>query len=106
VKHPYEGLTASLNRLDYEQDVVVVSPKGKLKKISLRDILIDVRPAGPNSLEMILGCEPGKSVRATEVLKQALGMSDEWVKTVVIRKLKETAAIKRLGFKQCINSSS
>jgi len=89
-----EGLTASLNKLDYNQDLVVVSPKGKLKKIALRDILIDIRPAGTNSLDMILGCEPGKTVRATEVLKQAFGLAEELVKTVGIRKLKTTAAVK------------
>lgn len=106
VKDLSEGLAASLNQLDYDQDVVAVSPKGKLKKIALRDILKKIQPASPNSLDMILGCEPGKSVRATEVLKQAFGLSDEWVKTAVVRKLKPAAEVKGLGFKQCINSLS
>ncbi len=92
-KNPLEELTPSLNLLDYDQDLVIVSPKGKLKKIALRDILLDVRQEDFNSLDMVLGCEPGKTVRATEVLKQAFGLTEEGVKTVGIRKLKMTATV-------------
>jgi hypothetical protein len=42
---------------------------------------------------MILGCEPGKTVRATEILKQTFGLTEEKVKTVRIRKLKIPAGI-------------
>ncbi len=94
-KNPIEGLESSLDKLDYDQNLVIVSPKGKLKKVALRDILLDVRPADSNSLDMILGCEPGKTVRATEVLKQAFGLTEEKVKTVGIRKLKTAATIEK-----------
>jgi radical SAM-linked protein len=90
-----EGLKSSLVQLDFDQNLEIVSPKGKLKKLTLRDILFDVRLADSNSLDIILGCEPGKTVRATEVLKQAFGLTEERVKAVGIRKIKTTAAIER-----------
>ena len=90
-----EGLKSSLDQLDFDQNLEIVSPKGKLKKLTLRDILFDVRLADSNRLDIILGCEPGKTVRATEVLKQAFGLTEERVKTVGIRKIKTTAAIER-----------
>jgi radical SAM-linked protein len=92
-KNPPVELARSLERLDYDQNLVIVSPKGKLKKVALRDILLDVRQEDFNSLDMVLGCDPGKTVRATEVLKQAFGLTEERVKTVRIRKLKTTATI-------------
>ena len=92
-KNPPVELARSLDRLDYDQILVIVSPKGKLKKVTLRDILLDVRQEDFNSLDMVLGCEPGKTVRATEVLKQAFGLTEERMKTVGIRKLKTTATI-------------
>jgi radical SAM-linked protein len=87
------GLKSSLDQIDFDQNLEIVSPKGKLKKVALRDILFDVRPKNSNSIDMILGCEPGKSVRATEILKQAFGLTEEKVKTVRIRKLKTTAGV-------------
>jgi hypothetical protein len=82
-----------LDLLNFDKILVIVSPKGKLKKMALRDILLDVRQEDSNCLDMILGCEPGKTVRATEVLKQAFGLTEERVKTVGIRKLKTTTMI-------------
>jgi radical SAM-linked protein len=93
-KNPIEDLKSSLDQLDFDQNLEIVSPKGKLKKVTLRDILFDVRLADSNSLDLILGCEPGKTVRATEVLKQVFGLTEERVKTVGIRKIQTTAAIK------------
>jgi len=96
------GLKSSLDEVDYDQNLEIVSPKGKLKKVALRDILFDMRLENSHSLDMILGCEPGKTVRATEILKQAFGLPEEKVKTVSIRKLKTTVGIER----QSRNSSS
>jgi radical SAM-linked protein len=88
------AMKAYLDNIDYGKDLLVLSPKGKLKKIALRDILIDIRLANTNSIDMIIACEPGKTVRATEVLKQAFGLAEESVKTFGIRKLKTTTRIK------------
>jgi radical SAM-linked protein len=89
-----EELKSALNKIDFGLDLEIVSPKGKLKKIALRDILIDVRLTNSNSLDMTLECEPGKTVRATEVLKQAFGLTEKCLRTVGVRKLRPPAAIK------------
>jgi radical SAM family uncharacterized protein/radical SAM-linked protein len=81
-------LKVSLADLDHDREMVVSSPKGKLKKIILRDILIDIRVVDPACLDIILDCEPGKTVRPSEVLKQGLKLSAEVLAKVSIRKLK------------------
>jgi hypothetical protein len=70
---------------------VLSSHKGKLKKIILRDILVDIRLVGPSALDMTLGCVPGKTVRPTEVLKQVFGVPEEMLSQISIRKLKNQA---------------
>jgi radical SAM-linked protein len=81
-------LEAALDNIDYDRDLVLSSPKGKLKKIPLRDILINIKVANPISIDMTLSCEMGKTARPTEVLKQGLGISEEALGRVGIRKLR------------------
>jgi radical SAM family uncharacterized protein/radical SAM-linked protein len=81
-------LEAALNNIDYDRDLVLSSPKGKLKKIPLRDILINIKVANPISLDMTLSGEAGKTARPTEVLKQGLGIGEEALGRVGIRKLR------------------
>jgi len=71
-----------------DQVLILTSPKGTLKKMAVKDILLDVNIADAMSLEMRLGCEPGKNVRPTAVLDQVLGFSAEEITTARIRKLK------------------
>jgi hypothetical protein len=59
-----------------------------LKKIALRDILIDMRLSGSGCLDMTLCCEPGKTVRPAEVLKQVFALTAETLEKAAIRKLK------------------
>jgi radical SAM family uncharacterized protein/radical SAM-linked protein len=87
-RHLPELLKPFLNDVDYDRELVVSSPKGKLKKIVLRDILIDIREAGPTSLDLVLGCDPAKRVRPAEVLRQGFGFSREVLAQAGIRKLK------------------
>ena len=83
-----EPLRSALADIDHERELVVSSPKGKLKKIALRDILIDIRMVNASCLDLTLSCEPGKAVRPGEVLKQGFGFSQEALAEAGIRKLK------------------
>jgi radical SAM family uncharacterized protein/radical SAM-linked protein len=83
-----ELLKVSMANVDFDQQLVISSPKGKLKKIALRDILIDMRLSGSGCLDMTLCCEPGKTVRPAEVLKQVFALTAETLEKAAIRKLK------------------
>ncbi|TFG42066.1 MAG: DUF2344 domain-containing protein [Syntrophobacterales bacterium] len=71
-----------------DQSILVTSPKGKLKKFELKDILMDIRQPDPMTVEITLCAEPGKSVRPAEVLKQAFGIPEADVRNALVRKLK------------------
>ena len=86
-KHLSEKLEASLASIDCGRELVVSSHKGKLKKMVLRDILTEVRMVDSGVMEMTLSCEPGKTVRPREVLKQIFGLNEETLSEVGIRKL-------------------
>jgi radical SAM family uncharacterized protein/radical SAM-linked protein len=88
-----EQLKASLVNLDCDRCLVLSSHKGKLKKIILRDILVDIRLVGSSAMDMTLGCVPGKTVRPTEVLKQVFGLPEEMLSQISIRKLKKQATL-------------
>jgi radical SAM family uncharacterized protein/radical SAM-linked protein len=81
------ALEASLVNIDLDRNLEVSSPKGKLKKIALRDILFDIRRVDPTAIEMTLSCEAGKIVRPSEVLKQIFGISAQTLTECRIRKL-------------------
>jgi radical SAM-linked protein len=73
---------------DRDKVLILTSPKGTLKKIAVKDILITVCMPDAMSLEMTVCCEPGKIVRPTEILNQLFGFSAEEIATARIRKLK------------------
>jgi hypothetical protein len=79
--------------VDFDQELVVSSPKGKLKKIALRDILINIRLSNPAGLDMTLCCEHGKTVRPAEVLKQVFALTAEVLGKAGIRKLKDSSHV-------------
>ena len=62
--------------------------KGKLKKIDLKDIVIDSKLLDASHLELTLQSEPGKTVRPFDVLRHIFGLSDTQVKQARIVKLK------------------
>jgi radical SAM-linked protein len=70
------------------QSILVTSPKGKLKKFELKDILVDIRQPDPMTVEITLCNEPGKTVRPAEVLKQVFGIPDADLRNALVRKLK------------------
>jgi hypothetical protein len=75
-----------------DQELQVSSHKGKLKKIALKDILKEVRPAGPACVDMTLCSEPGKSVRPSVLLTQVFGFSAEDLKHIRFRKIRNRAS--------------
>jgi len=79
--------------VDFNRELEVYSPKGKLKKIALRDILKDVHMSDPAGLDMTLCCEPGKTVRPAEVLKQVFALTAEVLGKAGIRKLKDSSHV-------------
>ncbi|MGE5255382.1 MAG: TIGR03960 family B12-binding radical SAM protein [Hyphomicrobiales bacterium] len=83
-----ESMSRALANIDFNQDLTISSPKGKLKKIALRDILKDIREAGVGCVELTLCCELGKTARPTEILKQGFGLTPEELAKAGIRKLK------------------
>jgi hypothetical protein len=79
--------------IDFDRELVVYSPKGKLKKIALRDILNNISMSDPGCLDMTLCCEPGKAVRPAEVLKQVFALTAEVLGKAGIRKLKDSSHV-------------
>jgi radical SAM-linked protein len=88
-----EPLKTSIANVDFDRDLVVCSPKGKLKKIALKDILKDIRMSNPAGIDMTLCCEPGKTVRPIEVLKQVFALPPELLGKAGIRKLKDSSHV-------------
>jgi hypothetical protein len=59
-----------------------------LKKIDLKDIVINSELIDSSHLELTLVSEPGKTVRPFDVLRHVFGLSDTQVKQARIVKLK------------------
>jgi radical SAM-linked protein len=81
----------SLSRIDTDRVLELQSPKGKLKKIALKDILFEVGAPAHDRLELCMSCEPGNTVRPAEILKQVFRLPDETVRNATIRKLRTVA---------------
>jgi radical SAM family uncharacterized protein/radical SAM-linked protein len=61
--------------------------KGKLKKINLKDMVVNIELSDSKYLEMTLRSEPGKTVRPADVLRHVFDLSDEEIKKARIVKL-------------------
>jgi radical SAM-linked protein len=85
-----ELLEGSIMNVDFDRELMLYSPKGKLKKIALRDILTKLNISEPGCLDMTLCAEPGRIVRPAEVLKQVFALTPELLGKAVIRKLKDS----------------
>jgi len=83
-----ESSSVAWAKADFEQDLVVSSPKGKLKKFALKDIVKHLRMAGLGCVELTLCCKPGQNVRPTDILKQGFGLTPEQLGKATIRKLR------------------
>jgi radical SAM-linked protein len=67
--------------------ITITHRKGKLKKIDLKDIVINSELLDESHLELILQSEPGKTVRPFDVLRHIFGLNDTQVKQARIIKL-------------------
>ncbi len=68
-------------------NIMLTRRKGKLKKIDLKDIVINSELFDPHHLEMTLQSEPGKTVRPFDVLRHIFELSDAQVKQARIIKM-------------------
>lgn len=77
-------LKAFKERSDYY--ITLTHRKGKLKKIDLKDIVVNSELLDSRHLEMTLQSEPGKTVRPYDVLRHIFGLSETQVKQARIVK--------------------
>ena len=68
--------------------ITLSSRKGKLKKIDLKDIVVNSELLNPKHLEVALQSEPGKTIRPGDVLRHIFKLSETQVKQAMIIKLK------------------
>ncbi|MBU4288918.1 MAG: TIGR03960 family B12-binding radical SAM protein [Proteobacteria bacterium] len=54
-----------------------IDRKGRLKKINLKDMILEIELLNPYKLQMTLMSESGKTVRPLEVIKGIFGLTDE-----------------------------
>jgi radical SAM-linked protein len=70
-------------------EAVVVSRrsgKGSLKKIDLKDMIIDIQITSPAVAQMVLRSEPGRTLRPPEVLEHVFHMDPEAIRSARILK--------------------
>ncbi len=67
--------------------ITLTGRKGKLKKIDLKDIVVNTILHNSGHLELTLQSEPGKSVRPFDVLRHIFKLSETQVKQAKIMKL-------------------
>jgi radical SAM family uncharacterized protein/radical SAM-linked protein len=61
--------------------------KGKLKKIDLKDMVVNIEIPDSKHLQTTLKSEPGKTVRPAEVLRHVFGLGEEEIKMARVVKL-------------------
>jgi hypothetical protein len=78
-----------LNAFNERSDfyITLTRRKGKLKKIDLKDIVVNSELLDSSHLELTLQSEPGKTVRPFDVLRHIFKLSDAQVKQARIIKL-------------------
>ncbi|MBT9438981.1 MAG: hypothetical protein GAS50_07285, partial [Desulfobacterales bacterium] len=57
-----------------------IDRKGRLKKIDLKYMVLDIELLKPDKLQMILRSESGKTARPLEVIKEIFKLTDEKAK--------------------------
>jgi len=67
--------------------VMRTRPKGKTKKIDLKEMVLKIELSAPNRLKMTLRSEPGRTVRPFEVMEKIFCMPMEEIKQAAIVKL-------------------
>ncbi len=84
-------------QVGFDRLVVVSTHRGKLKKIELKGILLKAEALDPRHLEITLSCEPGKTVRPAELLRQIFQVPESDVRSAVIRKLKPSGKLENMA---------
>jgi radical SAM-linked protein len=67
--------------------VTRAGPKGKIKTIDLKEMVLKIELSAPNRLKMTLRTEPGRTVRPFEVIEKIFSLSGEEIKQAAIVKL-------------------
>jgi uncharacterized membrane protein len=70
-----------------EATITLTNRKGKLKKIDLKDMVVNIELTDSKHLLMTLKSEPGKTLRPGEVLRHVFELPEEEVKKAKIVKL-------------------
>jgi hypothetical protein len=65
--------------------------KGKLKKINLKDMVVNIELLDARQLQVSLAAETGKTLRPAQILGPIFNLSDNQIKQARIVKLKTTA---------------
>jgi radical SAM family uncharacterized protein/radical SAM-linked protein len=72
-----------------EVTVTLTNRKGKLKKIDLKDMVIDIGLPDLKHLHMTLKSKPGKTIRPGEVLREVFDLAEEEIKMARVVKVAE-----------------
>ncbi len=72
-----------------EATLTLTNRKGKLKKIDLKDMVINIELPDSKHLLMTLKSEPGKTVRPAEVLRHVFDLAEEEIKKARVVKFKD-----------------
>ncbi len=67
--------------------VTRAGPKGKIKTIDLKKMVLNIKLFAPNKLQMTLRTEPGRTVRPFEVIEKIFSLPGEEIKQAAIVKL-------------------
>jgi radical SAM-linked protein len=68
--------------------ITVSRPKGRLKKIEIKDILVDISLRGTKQLNLTLASVPGKTLRPAELIAFVFSLPEEQLKQARIVKMK------------------
>ena len=74
-----------------EVTISVSNRKGKLKKINLKDMVVNIELLDARQLQVSLAAETGKTLRPAQILGPIFNLSDNQIKQARIVKLKTTA---------------
>jgi radical SAM family uncharacterized protein/radical SAM-linked protein len=71
-----------------EATITLTNRKGKLKKIDLKDMVVNIKLSDSTQLQMTLKSEPGKTIRPGEVLRHIFDLTEQQIKQARVVKIK------------------
>jgi radical SAM-linked protein len=87
-----DDLTAFTRSSDFT--IEIEDRKGKLKKLDLKDMVLNIDLIDSRQLQMVLRSEPGKTLRPATVLRHIFGLPDHQIKKATVIKLRNGSAKK------------